>query len=91
MSRPPKVMTPVHSPETRMSPATAGAARGTKAQLNKLIPKSSGTSERTAGTADRRALKQARRALGAALAQGDVPPDLVAAAGLVIEAGSHRD
>lgn len=41
-------------------------------------------------TADRRTLKQARRALGAALAQGQPHPDLVAAAGLVIEAGGHQ-
>jgi hypothetical protein len=35
----------------------------------------------------RRTVKQARRILGAALAQGDIQPDLIAAAGLVIEAG----
>ncbi|THV43456.1 hypothetical protein [Glycomyces buryatensis] len=38
----------------------------------------------------RRILKVARRALGAALAQADPHPDLIAAAGLVIEAGGRR-
>ena len=41
-------------------------------------------------TAARRTLKQARRALGAALAQGEPHPDLVAAAELVTEAGGTK-
>lgn len=54
-------------------------------------------------TADRRIIEQARRALAAALAQGQVcpdlvdalalgrpDPDLIAAAGLVIEAGRSQ-
>ncbi|GAB3995300.1 hypothetical protein GCM10029992_12190 [Glycomyces albus] len=80
----------MRTPETKMSPATAATARGTKAQLNECISIGSGTSERTPGPEARRALKQARRALGAALAQGEPHPDLVAAAGLVIEAGRSQ-
>jgi hypothetical protein len=74
------------SPATRMSPATAATARGTKAQLIESISNGSGIPERST-TEARRALKQARRMLGAALAQGELHPDLVAAAGLVVEAG----
>jgi hypothetical protein len=39
------------------------------------------------GPNGRRTVKQARRTLGAALAQGELSADLVAAAALVLEAG----
>lgn len=80
----------MRSPETKMSPAPAATGRGTKAQHNKRISESSGSPERTAAVDARRVLKQARRALGAALAQGHPPPDLVAAAELVTEAGGTK-
>jgi len=57
--------------------ATPGAAENRSDQTTTSITR----------TDDRRALKLARRTLGAALAQGDVHPDLAAAAVLVIEAG----
>lgn len=76
----------MRSPETKMSPAPAATGRGTKAQHNMHISERSGTPERTAAVDARRALKQARRALGAALAQGEPHPELVAAAELVAEA-----
>lgn len=57
---------------------------------NTETAKNKGAEPNTSITAHRRALKQARRALGAALAQGEPHPDLVAAAELVTEAGGTK-